>query len=487
ASILDFQIGSFGPLLEDTVEIGETGPVILLPKQFALQGFSTFTQGLSVSPVPESSSAILAGIAALVVLATSRRRASWANGFTEDGAAKEPADSNFAIYRRAAMGCPGFFRGAGIHRNLSGGVGALVVVVLFVAPVRAGAISGIIMFGDSLSDTGNVLKVTTETKNPITGNPIATPRPNNPWYDTGRWTNGPSNAGSKTVDPKTKDTNYGGVWHERLADKLKVKRATNSLDGGTNWSYGGATTAAGTFSALGLQNIGEQVKKFLARKDSIKDSQLFAVWGGSNDVRDAAVATGATVKSIKQAATTALANLKQAITDLAVKGAKRFLWPNLPPLDKTPEAIAKNFSDTQRDGLKQAAQQFRNEQKAAVAMIKKAQPGIRIDVLDVYGEFVKILEKPGDFGLTNVSDNIITATAFGGESFGAATNPKFADTQIDADKFLFWDQVHPTARAHDLLAMKASKSVIPEPNAGAMLVLFMLVTTAQRRRALLGA
>jgi phospholipase/lecithinase/hemolysin len=113
----------------------------------------------------------------------------------------------------------------------------LVVAVIVAGEVSGAMISQIVVFGDSLSDTGRVLSATqlsqfTSTKYDV--------RPDKPWYDSGRWTNGPSNTGSATTDPKTKKTAYGGVWHERLADKLKISRATS---GGANFAYGGATTA----------------------------------------------------------------------------------------------------------------------------------------------------------------------------------------------------------------------------------------------------
>ncbi len=196
----------------------------------------------------------------------------------------------------------------------------------------AGTISDLFVFGDSLSDTGNVLNRT----NAFSW--FATPRPTVPWYDTGRWTNGTSNDGSNTDPPRTTETAFGGVWHERLSDKLSMARETNSLAGGNNWAYGGATTATGTFSSvLALQHIRTQVDTFLAGTPTFADTQLFALWGGGNDVRDAANADGATVVTIKASATTALANMKASIGALATAGAKMFLWPNLPPLEKTPE------------------------------------------------------------------------------------------------------------------------------------------------------
>ena len=349
-----------------------------------------------------------------------------------------------------------------------------MIIAVWAPTARAASISSLIIFGDSLSDTGNVLNRTNAFSL------FATPRPTVPWYDTGRWSNGTTNDGSNTTPPRTTETAYGGVWHERLADKLHIARATNSLDGGNNWAYGGATTGTGTFSgALALQNIRNQVDSFLATNPTIDANQLYAIWGGGNDVRDAAAAANATVDSIKAAATNALANLSDSIQTLAVNGATQFFWPNLPPLDRTPEAAGLNA--TARDGLKQASELFRDDQAAAVTTLLNNNDGIEICVLDVYGLFTDVLAHPANFGYTNITSGVISAGDFTASSFTPTAN--FPNMQVDADKFLFWDQVHPTARTHDLIGTAAFMKIamVPEP-ATTALVASLLVIVFWRRR-----
>src|SRR5205807_1785836 len=84
-----------------------------------------------------------------------------------------------------------------------------------------------VIFGDSLSDTGNVLNRS------FGFYPVA------PNYSNGRFTNG-----TDTI-PKTQNP-YIGVWHEQLAGLLGVPVATRSLSGGTNYAFGGAETGQGT-------------------------------------------------------------------------------------------------------------------------------------------------------------------------------------------------------------------------------------------------
>src|SRR5947209_3005234 len=99
---------------------------------------------------------------------------------------------------------------------------------------QAPAFSQIIVFGDSLSDTGNIR----HRINDITGGQISYPSGSYNYSD-GRFTN------SSDTDPASKL--YVGVWHEQLARLfLNLPEAHNSLDGGLNYAFGGATTKDGT-------------------------------------------------------------------------------------------------------------------------------------------------------------------------------------------------------------------------------------------------
>ena len=102
---------------------------------------------------------------------------------------------------------------------------ALCVLGAFVAgggTAYGDAISGIVSFGDSLSDVGNYYAATGGAVPPASYG-----------YDPGRFTNGPN-------------------WVEYLARDLGVAVPTASLKGGTDYAYGGATTGTGTTSSTFL-------------------------------------------------------------------------------------------------------------------------------------------------------------------------------------------------------------------------------------------
>ena len=82
----------------------------------------------------------------------------------------------------------------------------------------------VIVFGDSLSDTGNVANETNDRY--ATRYPGATYN-----YDGGRFTNG--------ADTDPGNGTYLGVWHEQLERALfnpPLPRAVDSRDGGTNYA-----------------------------------------------------------------------------------------------------------------------------------------------------------------------------------------------------------------------------------------------------------
>ena len=110
------------------------------------------------------------------------------------------------------------------------------------AEVRAGDITGIVSFGDSLTDTGNLF--------------AATGQPPAPYYQ-GRSSNGP-------------------VWVEYLANQLGVAAPTPSLLGGTNYAWAGAATGDG-LSGSGVPNTGMQISTYLA-SHTPGATQLFTLW-----------------------------------------------------------------------------------------------------------------------------------------------------------------------------------------------------------------
>src|SRR5450631_3223374 len=189
--------------------------------------------------------------------------------------------------------------------------------------------SQIIVFGDSLSDTGNVRDRTGSASGGIVDYPSHTFN-----YSNGRFTN------DDETDPAS--TTYAGVWHEQLAHTfLGLPVASYSLGGGANYAFGGATTNNGTHEevavstpfgdiAITIDDMGKQMDDYLAAH-MVDSNALYVVWGGGNDLRndDSAASVPPTA-----ARATAL------VSRLANAGARYIMVPNVPPLGDIPKYSA---------------------------------------------------------------------------------------------------------------------------------------------------
>ena len=116
----------------------------------------------------------------------------------------------------------------------------LFVSVLSSATTDGKDLSDLVIFGDSLSDTGNFL-----TRHSL---------PATPPYAEGCFSD-------------------GLIWVEHLADYLMVSRPLPSEGNGLNYAWGGATTGSRS-PALPVATVDEQVSEYLAVK-SPESGQLF--------------------------------------------------------------------------------------------------------------------------------------------------------------------------------------------------------------------
>ncbi len=82
-----------------------------------------------------------------------------------------------------------------------------------------------------------------------------------------------------------------------------------------------------------------------------------------------------------------------------------------------------------------------------------------INLLDANALLSEIFTSPSSFGITDVENSCLTNFRPGFMFDGICSNP---------DEFLFWDNVHPTARIHQLIAEEAFEvlelEIVPEPN-----------------------
>lgn len=284
------------------------------------------------------------------------------------------------------------------------GCALLIAASLMASSVAAGPFTNLVIFGDSLSDVGNIASSSFDIY------------PGKYYYED-RFSN-------------------GAVWVEFLATGLGLpatKRST--LPGGDNFAYGGAqTSGTGGIEGIAIRDVDEQVTQYLGAR-TIDPTALYVVFAGSNDFINGQtnVATPAT-------------RLATDLSRLITAGARNFLIPNLPLLGYTPRF---NGNATTAAAYNARTEQFNAAMDAKLLELSDDAPGLEFFRLDVAALFVDAIDHPSKFGLSNV-----TASAAPGLQPGAG-NYNTSLIAPNANEYLFWDDLHPTATVHSLLAARA--------------------------------
>ena len=268
---------------------------------------------------------------------------------------------------------------------------AALLLAAATVPACATGFSSIVVYGDSLSDNGNLYAAT---------GGLAPAPP----YVGGVFSNGPV-----------------------AVQQLAAQTNTPLLD----FAFGGATTGignigdGGTPTSLGVFNLPGMETEFAASAGLVPTaaipSSLFVVWGGADDFESL---LNPTVAESQTAAQAAAANIDQLVAGLQLEGATHILVPNLPDLEDTPEftgdAAAGAFSST------------------FDATLAATLPG-GATLFDTNAVFQAILDDPGNYGFSNVDTPCIVAAAnpaCSGYLFFDDIHPTTAADTILADDFL---------------------------------------------------
>nr|WP_314526037.1 autotransporter domain-containing protein [uncultured Brevundimonas sp.] len=292
-----------------------------------------------------------------------------------------------------------------MSRFLTGGaVAALALAACaFAGSASAQTYNRLVVFGDSLSDNGNLYLISGGTQ------------PLSPPYYQGRFSS-------------------GRTFVELLG--FNAANFNGSVTGSINYAFGGSRTDASTGVPFGMLN---QLSRYTAAGGRFSATDLVSVLGGANDIFQGLPAAGASaspVAAITPVVTGAAANVNTLVNSVAGAGAGTILVTNLPKLSLTPQ-----FRGTAAAPLADyAVTTFNTALQTGLTTTAAAQPGSNIIMMDLFKVGDTLAANPGLFGITN-----ITQPCFNGAT--VCSNP---------DSYFYFDGVHPTAAGHRIIAQLAT-------------------------------
>jgi len=271
----------------------------------------------------------------------------------------------------------------------------LVALLVLSGWALAASYNGVVVYGDSLSDNGNLYDLLGKLYPP-------------PPYYHGRFSNGP-------------------VAIEYMASHYSVPLS--------DFAWGGATSGVGdeadlgTQTRLGLLGLPGMLTQYVLNLNKITPSlaanALFVLWGGANDFDSNGLSTAT--------ADRAVGDLVALITALRLKGVQHILVLNMPDLGLTP-----SYRNSGKGAQGTQLSSYFNTKLAA------ALQGSGVKLFDTFALLDDIVANPSKYGFTNV-----TAPCYNG-LFHVCSNP---------NGYLFWDTLHPTTYAHYLLAYYVEQSL----------------------------
>lgn len=325
------------------------------------------------------------------------------------------------------------------------------------ALAQQGEFNRFVIFGDSLSDTGNMYKWSMHVI------------PKSPPYYHGHFAN-------------------GKIWIEHLAE---MYFGENAADRTHNYAFGGAGAVISKKENLPV-TLWHEVNDYLyLHHDSHKNTTLYFVWMGANNYLNAPT-------DVEEITTKVVQGISKEVEKLINHGAVMIVLANLPDLGVTPEA--------HREGhvalLHALTDRHNHKLDTRVQELRQLYPNVHFVYLDAENVFEKIEENPLAYGVKNEttpcydggyfihgkpspSDDTLRAylkkqalleerslsdeqiefilqnkalrIAVQNGYAASLTNMSSVDTVCEGD--MFWDTAHPTSMIHKLMAEFMKKAI----------------------------
>lgn len=322
---------------------------------------------------------------------------------------------------------------------------AVPILVVVATPASATQFSSLLVFGNSLVDTGNA-----QIGSLLNGLPD--PAPAALGYANGRFSNGPNFA-------------------DYLSAGIGGTPATAYLQGGSNFAVGGALAAY--VPGGPIPSFLQQVAIFGSLNQPIASDALVLVTFGGNDVRATLTSTGAVDF------TASVNALRDGLSALIAAGARNIVVTGVPDIGDLPATrkVATLIGNPTLLGISTARSIALGEAFDATTAMVGAASGANVQYFDLLGLETSLIGNPAAFGLP---PTLVRNTSC--LDAGAAVVAQ------GCAGYLYFDDIHPTTQIHALIAESIARQVgigaaaVPEPSTWVMLLFgFALVGAAVRR------
>ena len=249
--------------------------------------------------------------------------------------------------------------------------------------------SKFIVFGDSLSDNGNLLNYSRQFY------------PNGGYF-MGRFSNGP-------------------VWTDYLAKQLNLDMY--------NWALGGATAIVPFPLPYTVENEIDHYIETMKKVDHPNyENSLFAFFIGANNYSF----------NVDPVPEKIVQSTEAQIRMLIALGGKYFILPNLPEIALTPSHSQE--SPQRQEELRNKIHQHNLLLASMIQRLKSDYPFAVFIAPDIFNFLNEIIQNKDKYNLKNVSEKCFQGTGIGKVHLeNICPNP---------NEYVFWDFIHPTTQIH---------------------------------------
>lgn len=303
----------------------------------------------------------------------------------------------------------------------------LAITLSSVGVAHASDYSSVTFFGDSLTDGGYFKKATEALGHP----------------QSGQYTTNPDN-----------------TWATPFAESLGLNSVQNTYDEatgqqtttGNNYAIGGARSGIDlqhdkyedtTGKPLPVYSTRSQVDRYLADKN-IDSKGLYTVWTGANDL----FAVVSDVPNASNIISSAVSDEVATVKKLHDNGANYIVVPNIPDVGLTPNFVGTPLA-TFGTGL------VNQYNEALYSGVKNT--GANVIPLDTFSLVQQVAANPTAYGFSNVTDKACK------DSSSVECGRADLDKPGAENSYFFADGVHPTGRAHRMIADYAN-AVVTAPS-----------------------